>query len=112
MQKLTASNREAFEEYFDLFGPVVENTSSFLIFWADETMLETLLNGKVIVPAGVGEAIEVQLEEFPHISVMCCHSIYGDVMPPFMIIPTITPLPEELRIFAESGQIDIACAPS
>ena len=95
-----------------MFAPIIERTPPFLIFGADETMLETLLNSKVIVPEGVSEAIVAQLEEFPHISVICCHSIYGDALSPFMILPTITALPDELKIFADSGQIDIACAPS
>lgn len=100
------------ENYFSLLHPYVHNVSPFLIFGADETMLETLLSTKVIVPSDCPEAIAADVEDFPHISVMCCHSIYGEVMPPFMILPTIQQLPIELKIFAESGQIDIACAPS
>lgn len=112
LQRLTACSPEVFQHYYEMISPYVENCSPFLIFGADESMLETVLNGKVIVPEGITEAIAAQFEDFPHISVMCCHSVYGDVMPPFMIIPTITSMPEELKIFAESGAIDIACAPS
>lgn len=83
-----------------------------MIFGADEAMLETLLGTKVVVPEGTDEAIAAEVEGFPHISVMCCHSIYGEVMPPFMIIPTIRNLPPELKIFADSGQLDISCAPA
>lgn len=75
-------------------------------------MLETLLETKVIVPNDVVEAIAAEVENFPHISVMCCHSIYGAVIPPFMIFPTLNQLPDDLKIFADSGQIDITCAPS
>ena len=112
LQRLTACSPEIFESYFNIHAPIIPNACPYLIFGADETILETLLNGKIIVPEGVTEAIAAEIEQFPHISVMCCNSVLGDVMPPFMILPTITTLPDELRIFTESEQIDVACAPS
>ena len=68
-----------------------------MIFGADEAMLETLLGTKVIVPEGTDEAIAVEVEGIPHISMMCCHSIYREVVPPFMNIHTVRNLPPELK---------------
>lgn len=89
------------EVYFELYHPFLQRASPLLIFGADETMLETLLETKVIVPNDVVEAIAAEVENFPHISVMCCHSIYGAVIPPFMILPTLNQLPDDLKILAD-----------
>lgn len=111
-QRLTACSKEIFVDFFLRFGGFISAVSPFLFFAADETMLDTELHTKVLVPDNVREAISADLEQFPHISVMCCHSILGKVLSPFMILPEIQKLPEELSDLAESGLIDIATAPS
>ena len=111
-QRLTACSRAIFIDFFLKFGGYISAVSPLLFFAADETMLETELHTKILVPVDVREAISADLEQFPHISVMCCHSVSGKVLPPFMILPEIQKLPDELKDLAESGLIDIASAPS
>lgn len=112
LQRITGCRREVFEEYFHLIAPIITQTSPYLIFGAYETMLETLLGTKVLFPEDATEALAAEVESFPHISVMCYHSLLGEVMPPYMIIPSIRTLPPELKIFSDSGLIDVVCAPS
>lgn len=112
LQRITGCRREVFEEYFHLIAPIITQTSPYLIFGADETMLETLLGTKVLFPEDATEALAAEVESFPHISVMCYHSLLGEVMPPYMIIPSIRTSPPELKIFSDSGLIDVVCAPS
>lgn len=91
------------------YRPTFGQTSPYLIFGADETMLETLWGTKILVLEDVTEVLAAEVESFPHMS---CHSIFGEVMPPYMIIPSIRTLPPELKIFLDSGLIDVAFAPS
>lgn len=56
LQRLTGCRREVFEEYFQLISHIISTTSPYLIFGADETMLETLLGTKVVVPDDISEA--------------------------------------------------------
>ena len=111
-QRLTACSRAIFIDFFLKFGGYISAVSPLLFFAADETMPETELHAKILVHVDVSEAIAADLEQFPHILVMCCHSVSGKVLPPFMILPEIQKLPDELKDLAESGLIDIASAPS
>ena len=112
LSRITACAKTIFVDFFTSFGGWIRAVSPLLFFAADETMLDVVISTKVLVPGEMREAITPTVDQFPHISVMCAHSIMGPVLPPFMIFPDLTKLPQELTDLVDSGQIDVASAPS
>ena len=86
------------------FKEIISATSKCLLFGPDETMMTTTYRGKILLPDG-DEPHSILMNEFkiPHITALCVHNIIGVHPPPFIILPGLQYLPDELDEFVESG---------
>ena len=84
----------------------------FLIFGADETMLESSCKLKAVMPNGITISVEADFPEMPHISAMMCHNVFGVSLPPFIIMSDLKNLPNELKVFTDNNLIWIASTKS
>ena len=80
-----------------------------LLFNADETALALNSGGKVIVPKD-SYPTKSTLRISSHYSAMLCFNACGYTMQPFIILPNIKTLPQELKYF--DGCVDFAVAPN
>ena len=94
--------------YSNLFQEVIP----FLMFGADETMLESTCKLKAVMPNGTTVSIEADFPEMPHISAMLCHNVFGVTLPPFVILSDLKKLPDELKIFTDNKLIWVASTKS
>ena len=80
----------------------VFNRDSRLIFGADETNMTPGGQFKVIA-AEDRKGYTGDDEEIGHLSAMCAHGASGVSLPPFIILPKLSKLPEELDVDSISG---------
>ena len=84
-----------------------------LIFGADETMLDTTLRGKLIVDfVDPHPVLGREPLKMPHVTSMCCHTVTGVPLPPFIVLPKLARLPAELAEFSITGQAWFASSQS
>ena len=100
-----ACSRDRLINFYITFRDIITRTHRCLLFGADETMMNTTYRGKVLLPDD-DEPHSVLLNEFkiPHITALCVHNLVGAHPPPFIILPGLQNLPDELREFDESGR--------
>ena len=94
--------------YQNLFNETVP----FLIFGADETMLESSCKLKAVLPNGTNVSFEANFPDMPHISAMLCHNVFGVTLPPFIILSDLKHCPEELKPFTLTNQLWLASTPN
>jgi hypothetical protein len=111
LSRIRSCTRDIIHGYFIKHGARFRDVPPQLIYGADETMLESLTNGKVVVPEDNEEALSSSGETFPHITAMLCHSITGDKLPPFILLSKLMKLPNDLLELGQSGQAWIGSSP-
>ena len=103
-KRLEACSYRVIESFFVTFSAIIQTTDPTLLFTADETMIETKIRRKAVVPADMQAVIEAAYPDMPHISGMMCTNIYGTGPPPLIILSNLQNCPEELRCFTENKQ--------
>ena len=71
-------------------------------------MLDPLPRKKLVIPNGIDQVIQEDFPDMKHISSMMCHSIGGEVMPPFIILSKLKKLPGELYEMCQLRQIYVS----
>lgn len=111
--RVNTGNLRKLISFYEQHEQLIENCPFQLMFGADETMLDTTLRGKLIVDLSDPHPILTRdALKLPHVTSMCCHTVSGVPLPPFIILPKLNKLPEELREFAASGQAWFASSQS
>ena len=111
--RVNTGNLRKLISFYEQHEQLIENCPFKLMFGADETMLDTTLRGKLIVDLSDPHPIlNRDALKLPHVTSMCCHTVSGVPLPPFIILPKLNKLPEELREFAASGQAWFASSQS
>ena len=110
--RLIASTPENIKKYFNVAAEIIARYHPFLIFGADDTMLFPSMRRKIVVPNEIKqEFLEASLT-LPHFTAMCSHNIYGKSFVPFIILPNLKHIPEDLREFADRGDAVFASSRS
>lgn len=106
--RIICATPENINKYFDVAARIIALTHPFLIFGADETMLFPSMKRRVVLPINMkNEFLQAQIT-LPHFTAMCTHSIYGKSLAPFIILPKVKNLPEDLQEFADRGDVTFA----
>lgn len=106
--RIICATPENINKYFDVAARIIALTHPFLIFGADETMLFPSMKRRVVLPINMkNEFLQAQIA-LPHFTAMCTHSIYGKSLAPFIILPKVKNLPEDLQEFADRGDVTFA----
>ena len=75
------------------------------MFTADETMIQTKTKRKAVVHLNLQQVLEECYPDMPHITGMMCTNVVGEGPPPLIILSGLQSIPEELKEFAECGQV-------
>lgn len=111
-KRLAACSKALLREYFMLFGNIIADIPKALLLGADETMIDAIKKGKVVVPASVTQALAEGIPNMPHMTAMCCHTVTGKPFTPMIILKELHTCPDELKEFVGSGLIHLASSPS
>lgn len=100
-KRFESSSYNLLHEFYCKHERLIRSCPRPLIFGADETMLESILNKKVITTLEKHSILRKNVK-IPHITSMCCHSITGVSIPLFIILlNSIENLPDELTDFSD-----------
>lgn len=101
--RFTACTRDHIRSFYIKFETLLRTTPPELIFCADETMLDTTLHHKVVIPSSMQQYFEGSYEgEIPHITAMCCNNIIGDKPPLFILLKERLTVPDELLLLTRT----------
>ena len=75
--RLLCCNEEVVRHFFITHSNSLLNVPDALLFGADETMLECIKKGKIVLPKN-RRNLESTMEDIYHITAMCCHNVIGD----------------------------------
>lgn len=103
--RFIASTPENINQYFDLAQEIITKFHPYLIFGADETMLFPSMKRRVIIPVTMKHEFIAAKVTLPHFSAMCCHNMFGRAFTPFIILPNLKKLPDDLREFSDRGDV-------
>ena len=98
-ERFHASSKNLIRSFYSLFRPLIEACPPQLLFGADETMLKSIMRTKVLTDSQNDNLLR-KVSDIPHITGMCCHTVTGVSVPPFIILPnSLQNLPAELNEF-------------
>ena len=108
-----ACSRTRLVNFYLKYREYIVRTPKCLLFGADKTMMNTTYRGKILLPDDE-EPHSILMNEFkiPHITALCVHNAVGVHPPPFIVLPGLQHLPEELREFVEDGRAWFASSQS
>ena len=105
-------SKNIIKNFYRTYRAVIEACPRPLLFGADETMLKSVMRGKVL-STKEHDALLRRDSDIPHISAMCCHNIMGEKLPPFIVLPnSLQSLPNELQEFVNTDQAWFASSSS
>lgn len=104
-KRLEACSYTVIDTFFMFFGHKINETHPYLLFTADETMIQTKTKRKAVVHLNLQQVLEECYPDMPHITGMMCANVMGDGPPPMIILSELHNLPDELKIFTECGQM-------
>ena len=76
-KRLESCSKEVIMEYFSFKEELLNGIPPCILIGADETMIDAVKHGKVVVADHVQEAFAEAFPSMPHISVMCAHTCTG-----------------------------------
>ena len=94
-KRLDACSYQVIESFYLTFERIIRTTDPLLLFTADETMIETKIRRKAVVPAATRVVLEAAYPDMPHLSGMMCVNILGNGPPPFIILSELQNCPED-----------------
>ena len=110
--RLDASSKSLIKRFYQIHKQLVESCPRALIFGADETMLKSVMRTKVLTHSGSDKILREE-SDIPHITSMCCHSVTGERVPPFIILPnSLMNLPLELQEYVSADKAWFASSKS
>ena len=96
-------SKNLIKHFFTIHRELIEACPAPLLFGADETMLKSIMKGKVLTTKEHDKILRKE-SDIPHITAMCSHNVLGEGLPLFIILPnSIQNLPTELNDFSNSG---------
>ena len=105
-KRIEACSTDVIRNFIVSYSALFNSTYPFFIFGADETMIQSKSQMKILVPGETtNQVIEAQVPDMPHMSGMMCHNVSGVSLPPFIILSDLKRLPDELKLFVLSNQI-------
>lgn len=112
LNRLVACTPEKISHYTDTLFPRLREINAALRFTADETMLQPTTNKKVLVPDGFNRPQLPDNSSFQHLTAMCTCNVLGDKFPLFIILHSLSKIPNDLKQFQEIGEAVFASSPS
>ena len=110
--RLIASTPENIRNYFAIASEIIARYHPYLIFGADETMLFPSMKRKIVIPNNLKQEFIEAAITLPHFTAMCSHNLYGRSFAPFIILPNLKNLPEDLQEFVDRGDVTFASSKS
>jgi hypothetical protein len=110
--RLTSAIVDKIKGFFSAYETFFKSFRSNLIFGADETMIDDNKLMKVITSLTKGTPIQVKEIENSHISVMLSHNAFGIHLPPFIILPKLQKLDQNLSKLTDNQLLWIASSES
>ena len=111
--RIDSASLQRLVHFYTTFENTIRACPPQLLFGGDETMLSTTYRGKVLVSVGEPHQLLVKKAfKIPHITSMCVHTVTGVAVTPFLILPSLRNLPDELKEFRDSGTAWFASSPS
>ena len=107
-KRLESASFEVITNHFVCFSSLLKSINPLLLFGADETMMSCNKTGKAVIPEKIKQLLEKDFPQMPHVSGMMCNNVLGVPLPPFIILPNLKKLPNELLPLVSSGQIWVA----
>ena len=107
-KRLESASFEVITNHFVCFTSLLKSINPLLLFGADETMMSCNKTGKAVIPEKIKQLLEKDFPQMPHVSGMMCNNVLGVPLPPFIILPNLKKLPNELLPLVSSGQIWVA----
>ena len=103
-KRLEACSYQVIDAFYLTYANIIQTTDPILLFTADETMIETKIRRKAVVPAATRVVLDSAYPDMPHLSGMMCTNVFGTGPPPMIILSELQNCPDELKVFAENKQ--------
>lgn len=111
-KRLDSCSFQIVNEFFNNFSDFIKSFKKFLIFGADETMVEPLPRKSYVIPNKIKVVLHEKYPDMRHITAMMCHCVSGPSLPPFIILTNLQNIPSELLEFCETQQIYLSSSPN
>ena len=104
-KRLDSCSFKVVDQFFQKFSNFISSFKKFLIFGADETMVEPLPRKSYVIPNDIKVILHEKYPDMRHITAMMCHCVSGSSLPPFIILTDIQKIPPELKELCDTQQI-------
>ena len=111
-KRLESCSKEVIMDYFTMKEEILNGVPPCILIGADETMIDAVRHGKVVVADNVQEALQESFPSMPHISVMCAHSCTGKKFTPMIILKDLKNLPYDLEEYSNYGLAVFTSSPT
>lgn len=101
-ERILACSTTVVNAFYIMFSNIIRSVPPWLLFNADETMVETNIKTSAVAPRNM-PVIEAGYPTMPHITGMMTQNVLGTPVPPFIIVSDLRRLPDELKelVFAQ-----------
>ena len=95
-ERILACSSNVINAFYIMFSQILHDVPPWLLFNADETMVETNIKTSAIAPRNM-PVIEAGYPSMPHITGVMTQNVMGTPVPPFIIVSDLKRLPAELK---------------